>query len=95
MLTASGCAGSDIDANPFHVGRTHDTGHGEAARVQVLGPLWDDSIEPDRRETALHPFWRRVETPTEVRTQLLAPLFANRVLQLAAQHRKVFFVPRQ
>lgn len=77
-LAPLGCAGSDIDANPFHVGRTYSTPDGAAARVQVLGPLWDDTIAPGFRETALHPLWRRVATPTEVRTQLLAPLFANR-----------------
>jgi len=72
------CAGSDVDANPFHVGRVHETGRGEAARVTAFGPFWDDERAPDHRETALHPLWRRVESPGEVRTQVLAPLFANR-----------------
>lgn len=73
-----GCAGSDLDLNPFHVGRVHETGHGVAARVTAFGPFWDDAEAPDQRETALHPLWRRVESPGEVRTQVLAPLFANR-----------------
>ncbi len=77
-LATFGCAGSDIDANPFHVGRAYATPDGPAARVQALGPLWDDTLAPGFRETALHPLWRRVATPTEVRTQVLAPLFANR-----------------
>ncbi|MSR45906.1 MAG: hypothetical protein EXS13_02365 [Planctomycetes bacterium] len=78
VFSLYGCAGSDTDANPFYVGRTHETGHGEAARVIAFGPFWDDERAPDYHETALHPLWRRVETPGEVRTQVLAPLFATR-----------------
>lgn len=77
-LSVLGCAGSDLDLNPVHVGRTHAGPDGPRARVVALGPLWDDAIEPGRRETALHPLWRRVETPHEVRSQVLAPLFADR-----------------
>lgn len=81
LLAASslqGCAGSDVDANPFYVGRVHEDERGEAARVLSLGPFWDDAKAPDFRETALHPLWRRVETPHETRWQFLEPIFAGR-----------------
>ena len=38
------------------------------------GPFWDDTQGPERRETALHPFWRRVETPESTRIQVLPPI---------------------
>jgi hypothetical protein len=74
----AGCTGFDFDANPFYVGHAHLTERGETSRTISAGPLWDDARSPDRRETAFHPFWRRVATSTETRTQVIDPLFATR-----------------
>jgi len=77
-MIGAGCTGFDYDANPFYVGHSHLTERGEVSRTISAGPFWDDARTPDRRETALHPFWRRVATTTETRVQVLDPLFATR-----------------
>lgn len=83
----AGCAGLDLDVNPFHVGRVHEDGRGDDARVTSFGPLWDDARSPGSRETALHPLWRRVETAGETRVQVLDPLYAARRTNDETTHR--------
>ncbi len=90
-LASTGCAGSDVDANPFYVGRVHEgAGEGDGgkdARVSAFGPLWDDAEMAGYRETALHPFWRRVVTPRQTRVQVLPPLYAVRWSNDEVSHR--------
>lgn len=76
--SAAGCTGFDYDANPFYVGVSRVTERGEESRAISAGPIWDDARTPDRRETAIHPVWRRVATATETRVQVIDPLFATR-----------------
>lgn len=91
LLLASGCAGSDVDWNPFYVGRVYESEQGDSARVISAGPFWDDAKTKERRETALHPLWRRLETPDSIRIQVLDPLWESRWKNDEVQHRLLPF----
>ena len=77
-LLGASCVGSDLDANPFYVGRVRASDRGAVARTHSLGPLWDDARSPDRTETALHPIWRATDDGHERRWQFLYPFFGGR-----------------
>jgi hypothetical protein len=91
LLLCTGCAGLDQDWNPFYVGRVYETDQGEASRVISAGPFWDDSKSPGNRETAFHPFWRRVETPHDIQVQVLNPLYESRWTSDESYHRFLVF----